>query len=158
MENNRTTIEGNETTLSEARQMTEDFTGLYEIRDYTEADKNFVMATFLRGLYYGDSWFSKIPKQVFMDNYKLVAEHLLTKSVVKIACLPEDPEVIIGYSILSADYSAIEWVYVKKAWRLKGIGRRLVPKYPTAVTHLSKLGESLLSKFENTIFNPFYNL
>lgn len=131
------------------------FEGLYNIRDYVESDKNFILATFLRGVYYGETWFSMIPKQIFMDNYKKVAEHLVKTSTIKVACLKEDPEVILGYSILSNDQQNIHWVYVKAAWRLKGIARSLTPKYPGVITHLSKVGILLLSKFKNVTFNPF---
>lgn len=135
-----------------------EFTDLYDIRDYQPTDKNFVLATFLRGVYYGDSWFSKIRKDIFMDNYKRIAEFAIDtgKVVIKVACLKEDPEIIIGYSILSADYQAISWVYVKKAWRMKGIARSLVPKYPKYITHLSKLGQELMNKLPAAIYNPFY--
>jgi GNAT superfamily N-acetyltransferase len=130
----------------------------YDIRDYQPSDKAFVLATFLRGVYYGDSWFSKIRKDIFMENYKKIAEFAMdnNKVTIKVACLREDPDVIIGYSILSADYKAISWVYVKKAWRLKGIARSLIPKYPEFATHLSELGERLMTKI-NLTFNPFYN-
>lgn len=130
----------------------------YTIRDLAPNDKNFIMATFLRGVYYGDSWFSLIPKDIFMATYSKVIEALLAnpRYKVQVACLKEDEDVIIGYSILTSDLNAIVWVFVKSAWRHKGIGKALVPKYPIAVTHLSKLGKSLLSKFPNTIFNPFY--
>lgn len=135
-----------------------DFKGLYNVRDLSPNDHSFILATFLRGLYYGDSWFSQIPKDVFMDNYKKIAQALLISpnTTVKIACLPEDSDVIIGYSILSLDYQAIVWVHVKKAWRLKGIARSLVPQHPTAVTHLNDLGKKLLTKLPNAVFNPFY--
>lgn len=134
-----------------------DFTGLYNIRDAKPEDFNFILATFLRGLYYGDSWFSLIPKQIFMANYKKVAEALVLspKTTVKIACLKEDENVILGYSILSNDYMTIHWVFVKSAWRHKGIAKSLVPKYPTSVTHLTTLGKQLLTKFDNISFNPF---
>ena len=134
-----------------------DFKGLFIIRDGKESDKNFVLATFLRGLYYGDSWFSQIPKDIFMENYKLVAKALIDSPncILKIACLPEDPDVILGYSILSSDYMTIHWVYCKKVWRNKGIGRSLLPSYPNAVTHLSELGQRLVKKFDNVVFNPF---
>lgn len=122
-----------------------------------DQDKNFILATFLRGLYYGDSWFSSIPKQIFMANYKVVAEALLNNNrcAVKIACLKEDPDVILGYSILSANYQVIHWVFVKNSWRQKGIAKSLLPQHPEAVTHLTKLGQKLLLKFESTVFNPF---
>lgn len=131
------------------------FQGLYDIRDYTLDDANFILATFLRGLYYGDSWFSAMPKDVFMRHYKPVIEALLKTRTIKVACLKEDPSVILGYSMLSNDYQTIDWVFVKSAWRKQGIGRSLLPQYPTCVTHLTKLGQTLLTKFPNAIFNPF---
>lgn len=140
------------------------FEGLYKIRDFNQEDTNFVLATFLRGVYYGDSWFSLIPKSIFMDNYKRVAESFIDNPhvTIKVACLPEDEDVILGYSILSSDFQTIHWVYVKNSkladgscWRQKGIAKSLVPKSPVSVTHLSKLGLILLKKFPNAVFDPF---
>lgn len=134
-----------------------DFTGLYDIRDYKIEDKNFILKSFLLGVHYGNSWFNLIPKDIFMFNYKKIAEHLVSSPnyVIKVACLKEDSDTIIGYSIMSADYLTLHWVYIKKKWRRKGIAKNIVPKRPIAVTHLTELGKSLMSKFENTIFNPF---
>ena len=134
-----------------------DFKGLYNVRDMMPEDKNFILSTFLKGLYYGDSWFSVMPKFVFMDNYKGIAEMLISspKHTVKVACLPDDPSVILGYSILSSDFQGIDWVFVKSAWRNKGIGRSLLPHSPAYITHLTKTGLSLMSKFPTVIFNPF---
>lgn len=128
---------------------------LYEVRDYKPEDKSFIMATFLRGLYYGDSWFSIIPKDIFMANYKLIVEALLAKHQVKVACLCEDKDVILGYSILSKDFTTIHWCFVKSAFRKQGISKALLPKYPTTVTHLTVLGKALLPKFKDCLFNPF---
>ncbi len=134
-----------------------DFTGLYSIRDALPEDKNFILATFLRGLYYGDSWFSLIPKPIFMENYKKVAEYLVSnpKVTIKVACLKEEPNVILGYSIVSEDSLSIHWVFVKSIWRYRGIAKALLPTSPTTTTHLSALGKTLLPKFKNCIFNPF---
>lgn len=130
-------------------------TNIYTIRDAVPEDKNFVLATFLRGLYYGDSWFSKIPKDIFMANYKNIATALYDKCIVKVACLTEDPNLILGYSILSQDYQSIHWVYVKQAYRNQGITKDLLPKHPVSVSHLSKLGSTLLTKYPDTVFNPW---
>jgi GNAT superfamily N-acetyltransferase len=135
------------------------FEGLYNIRPYTKTDKAFVLSTWLRGLYYGDTWFSLIPKNIFMDNYKLIAEKIVESphTVILVACLPDDPDVILGYSIMYDDLATLHWMFVKKAWREKGIGKSLLPGMFTRVTHLSDLGRLLLeTKFKNITFNPFY--
>ena len=137
--------------------MSDDFQGLYQIRDMVDTDKPFILATMLRGIYYGNSWFSKIPKDVFMDNYKNVISNILSnpKNYVKVACLPEDPDVILGYSILSPTMKRIAWVYVKNSWRKRGIGKSLLPQFPTSCLHLTALGESLMSKYPDIVFDPF---
>ncbi len=135
-----------------------DFNGLYDIRDMKDTDKNFIMATWLRGLFYGDSWFSEIPKDIFMNNYKKIASNMLEspKVTVKIACLKEDPDVILGYSVASSDGKALVWIFIKTAWRQQGIGRSLVPSEAQFATLMTPQGKSLMAKFPNMVFNPFY--
>lgn len=130
---------------------------LFELRDYEPEDKAFIKATFLRGLYYGDSWFSMIPKDIFMKNYSMIIDRIIDSpdTVIAVACLKEDKTVILGYSILNTDFTTITWCFVKKNWRQKGIARKLLPKYPVYASHLSALGKQLMSKFENIKFNPF---
>jgi hypothetical protein len=134
-----------------------DFQGLYDIRDMKEADKNFIMATWLRGLFYGDSWFSIIPKDIFMNSYKQVAKNMLEspKVKVRVACLKEDSDIILGYSVSSSDNVAVVWMFVKTPWRQQGIGKSLLPPGVQYATLLTDLGKNLLPKF-NLFFNPFY--
>jgi hypothetical protein len=127
------------------------------IRDYQETDFNFVKSCFLRGLYYGDSWFSLIPKDIFMHNYSKAADVLILspKRTIKIACVKDDPDTILGYSIMKDDFSVVDFVFVKKAHRKQGIGKSLVPQHPKSVSHLTTLGKMLLPKLQNCVFNPF---
>jgi hypothetical protein len=134
-----------------------DFNGLYNIRDFREGDRNFIMSTFLRGLYYGESQFSEIPKDIFMKHYWPFGMALLNSKnlLVKVACLPDDPDTIIGYSILTPNLDNVVFVFVKGPWRQKGVAKSLVPANPKHVGHLTKLGRMLLSKLGNPSFNPF---
>jgi hypothetical protein len=141
---------------------------LFTVRSYVPEDKAFIMATFLRGLYYGfkdkqnqsDSWFGLIPKNIFMANYKNVIENLIAspKTLVLVACLKSDPDFIVGYSVVSSDFSTVHWVHVKNTERRSGVARMLLPSNPTAVSHLSRLGLDLLPKLNSPIFNPFITL
>lgn len=134
---------------------------VYRLRAYKPEDHAFIMSTFLRGLYYGDSWFSQIDKNCFMSNYKHVVEALVRKASVIVACLIEDEDVILGYSIVSKDGKTLHWVFVKQGpskeetWRWKGIGKSLIPPNIDTVTHLTALGKSLMSKLPGVKFNPF---
>lgn len=120
-----------------------------------DTDKPFVMSTWIKGLYYGDSWFSLIPKDVFMSNYHPFLERLLDSPGVEVtvACLVEDPDVIVGYSVTTN--TALHWVFCKKAWRRIGVARLLLPKTVSAVSHLTDLGRKLLPALPGAIFNPF---
>lgn len=135
-----------------------DFSGLYNLRVGKESDKNFVLATFLRGLYYGESFFSRVPKAVFFDRYKLVAQALVedANTILRVACLPEDPDVILGYSLCSNNGETLYWVFVKTTWRKHGIARSLMPSHIKYVAHLTRLGDSLLYKLPGAEFNPFF--
>lgn len=129
---------------------------LVTVRPTVEADKNFIMATILRGLFYGESWFSEIDKSVFMENYHRVIDFLLAKDTteVRVACLKEDPEVILGYSIISPASNLAHFVFVKKAWRGIGIATMLVPLTTTTATQLTKTGLAIIRK-KSIDFNPF---
>lgn len=130
---------------------------LVAIREGLPEDRNFILATFLRGLYYGQSWFSEIPKDIFMKEYHKVAEHILAKpdTQVSIACLAEDPEVILGYALTSKDGSVIHFLFVKSAWRGIGIGKSLIPSSVKYATHLTRVGLNMLRKHPTVQFQPF---
>lgn len=130
---------------------------LVALREGTPGDTNFILATWLRGLYYGDTWFSEIPKHTFMTKYHQVVEGILASpsTQVRIACLKDDPEVILGYAIFGQQ-GVIHWVFVKKAWRGVGIATSLVPlPLVTTVTHLTKTGLGIIKKHPTIHFNPF---
>ncbi len=127
---------------------------LIDYRNHLTDDRNFILATFLRGLYYGDSWFSEINKSVFMEHYHKVINYLIDKKTIniRVACLKDDPTVILGYAIFEGD--TLHWVFIKKSWRNIGLAKDLVPKDIKIVTHLTSVGLSI-SKRKGFEFNPF---
>lgn len=131
-------------------------TDLVACRAYNIEDKNFILATMLRSLYYSGSVFSEMRKQAFMENYHKVVEHLLQKNEqnIKISCLKEDPGVILGYSILDVSGSILHFIFVKKSWRTIGIAKDLVPSTVKFVTHLTKTGLSI-AKNKGLEYQPF---
>lgn len=121
------------------------------IRPGVSSDIAFIYATFLQGLYHGSEYFSDVPRDTFFDNYKLVIEALLQRASVRVACLEEDPDVILGYCVYKDN--ALHWVYTKKPWRKMGIARALIPVGIDTVTHLTSVGKSVMPK--EWKYNPF---
>lgn len=92
-----------------------------------------------------------------MEYYHKVLERFLDNPKVKItvACLKDDPQVILGYSVTREvkGQVVLDWVFTKKAWRNIGIGKSLVPSNLQVVTHMTKTGKGI--KPSNVIYNPF---
>lgn len=134
------------------KQMSNKF---FIVREYKPEDKNFVMASFLRGVYYGNPFYNMTPKDDFMNNYKHVGEALIANASIKVACLPDDIDIILGYCITSKDAHTLHWCFVKSAWRKSGIAKALLSTDIHTFTHFSELGLSLKHKLNKAIFNPF---
>lgn len=130
---------------------------LIALRGAHKDDLSFIYSTWLRGLYYGDSVFSEMEKTAFMKVYHSVITSILNLvgSKVIVACLKEDPEIILGYAVVSGDEKVLHWVFVKKSWRGIGIAKSLVPSTVQYVTHLTKVALGIIRKSNKFKFNPF---
>jgi hypothetical protein len=95
-----------------------------------------------------------IPKAVFMAKYHTYLEGLLARSSVRVACLADAPDVILGYVVSHGE--SLDWVFVKNRWRGIGIAKALVsPLAAKSVSHLTPVGKSLLKKLTGVYFDPF---
>ena len=128
---------------------------LVATRPAVPADLPFIFSTFLKGLRHGNAWFGLIDSDAYFKHYHDALEHILAspKTEVKVSCLRDDQEVILGYALSSPTH--YHWVFVKKAWRGIGIGRDLMQTTATTVTHLTDVGRSLMKKRPGIKFNPF---
>lgn len=130
-------------------------TDLVTVRSALPDDANFILSTYLRGLYYGGSIFSEMKKQTFMQKYHYIVMALLKNpSNIKVSCLKEDPTVILGYAILNTDHTVLHYMFCKKSWRNIGIITDLLPSTVKYVTHLTKVGEAIARK-RGWEFDPF---
>lgn len=85
-----------------------------KIRDHQEDDHAFLFSTYLKNNWYDKTNSTTLKKATWMGLQHTRLEKVLENQKVKIACLSEDPDVILGYSF--QDGSA-PFVYVKLAWR-----------------------------------------
>ena len=124
-------------------------------RGYDPKDKNFILATWLRGLYLENSFFRKIEKKTYFKNYELILEKILSDpdTFCHIACHSEDASVIFGYAVMK-NTETLHWTFVKLPFRRVGIMTDLLKPFKLkAVTHLTDLGYKLKPK--SVVFDPF---
>ncbi len=122
------------------------------IREPQPEDINFLLSTFLKGLYYGSKFWGLVDQEAFFQNYEPFVKQLMLRSDVKIACLEEDKDVILGYSISRSN--VLHFLFVKKSYRKLGIGKLLYPAGIDTVSHITDQGDSMRRKL-NLKFNPF---
>lgn len=110
-----------------------------------DRDQAFIYGTWRNSSYHSaEVKPEEIPKIFFSQMTKKIRE-TLDVAQVKIACLSDDPQLIIGYSIARGDH--LDFIYVKDDYREKGIGQMLMPKDIKTVTkHLTKIGKILVDK------------
>lgn len=136
---------------SERKSAIMPLTSSLRLRAGLPSDRGIILATWLPGLYHGNGMFKKIPKQLFEQRYSRVLEALLDSSPQMILCAADDPDVIVGYAVVSLP--RLHWIYIKKAWRGLGLARQLLPEGIETVSHLTRVGEKLMPK--EWTFDPF---
>lgn len=143
---------------------------LISIRDGNSFDANFIRATWIKGFRYNQPnpdtvdtqnthwmryWIEELEQEVYLQNYKSVIEHIISKPNIKIsiASLIDDPDVILGYSITEG-IDILHWVFVRRDWRHIGLSHDLIPTTIKTITHLSDDGIKIKRKL-NLTFNPW---
>lgn len=124
---------------------------LIVFREMAKNDLNFIYTSWLRGFRFGNDWIKEIDSDTYYEEYQKVIDGLLKKASVLVACLKDDPDVILGYSVKRDD--VIDWVFVKKAWRKFGLGNKLIGNVKFC-THLTYIGNAIRKK-KSITFNPF---
>lgn len=118
--------------------------------------QNMVYSKWLRSLRYGNDYFKLIDSAVYYDAYHRYIKTVLhrTNSIVRLAVLSDDMDVVLGFSI--SEKQILHYCHVHKDNRKQGIARSLVPFKVKAITHITKTGLSIWSsKLPTAIFNPF---
>lgn len=131
-------------------------TDSFHIREAKEADFPFIYSTWLKGLRFGNDVFNLIEQHSYFKNYHKVIETILARPNVwiSVACLKDDPDTILGYAIREED--TVHYVHVKSAFRRFSIAKALCPPAIRRVTHVTKIGWSILKeKHPTAIFDPF---
>lgn len=123
-------------------------------RAVEETDLPFIYATWLRGQRFGNTYFEQIDQSVYYAKYADYIKMLLERPdvTVRIACLSDEPDVIIAYSVFSS--TCVFWCHTKAAWRSKGIQKQMIPASIVCVNALTMPGNAIRLK-KNWHLNPW---
>jgi ribosomal protein S18 acetylase RimI-like enzyme len=90
-----------------------------------DRDTGFIVSTWPKAIYFGSIDEPGKPWADWAVTAHEKVKDRLTKCEVRIASLPEAPELIVGYAAVWPGEHKLEFVYVKKVYRHLGIGRML---------------------------------
>lgn len=85
------------------------------IRNANQDDIPFLFSTYLKHNWYDKTNSTLLPKMVWINAQRKRLEKIYQENKVRVCCLAEDHELILGYAFLDADNKP--FVYVKQAFR-----------------------------------------
>ena len=115
------------------------------IRPARPGDHALIYSTWRNALWYAEKRDPKESSQFYKDTSEIIRGILSRPECrVRVACLSEDPDMLLGWSVFLADH--LEFVYVKIDYRRKGLGRLLTKGFKTFSQPQTKIGKSLKEK------------
>lgn len=126
-------------------------------RPIRDTDVNFILATWLKTYKYSGDLPARVRDSEYFSTYEPILKELLSRATVTVACLIDDPDVVIGYVCYEPEM--LHWVHVKESWRNLGLAKLLVVKSGVSetarFTHWTQPMKSIVNKYPTFIFNPW---
>jgi len=85
------------------------------VRRAKEEDVPFLFATYLKHNWYDKTNSTLLPKMAWMNAQRKRLQRIFDSGLILIACLGDDPDLIMGYGFLDLDKRP--FVYIKKHYR-----------------------------------------
>lgn len=116
------------------------------IREYDPSDEAYIYSAWRNNSYYSAVKKPEGAPSAFFTRQSQKIKKILEKALIKIACFQDTPTVIVGYSVSTG--TNLDWIFVKPDYRLKGIGKLLMPKDIKTVSKedLTKIGRNIVEK------------
>lgn len=130
----------------------------WAIRPASGSDLNFLYSTWLNS-YRCDSKIGKSTKKsVYFGEYYSVVDSILEKAKTLIACLSEEPNVIVGFLVFEPQ--VLHYCFTKESFRGLGVARSLYDRAFGGAgalfhTHKTRQAEPILEKLPALTYNPF---
>lgn len=132
------------------------------VRGAVESDFGCIIRRWEDSVRYSSDWFKDIDPDFFFEHYrKLIEGHLRNPDmIIKIACLKDDPDVIIGFAVYEPitafepkNYN-LHFMYVKEIWRDNKIATMITPSTITHCSNMTRIGLTIHKKYPYIKFQP----
>jgi hypothetical protein len=124
----------------------------FAMRPASEGDAPFIVDSWM--LSYRPSAVARDAGGAYIRGQKAKIRRLLSRANILVACLPEDPETILGWSATEA--TVVHFVYVKREFRRLGIASSLLSPFlgeATTYTHRTPCVSSFIPSHWN--YDPY---
>lgn len=111
-------------------------------------DNPFIYSTWRNSLYYDKKRDSSRSSEFYQAANKVI-RGILANALVKVACLEDDPDHIVGYSVMQDGH--VHFVYVKIDYRGSGIATILTRGLKTVAVPETKIGIAIVNNKKLTI-------
>lgn len=131
-----------------------------KVRPMGDADFNFIINSWLKTYKYSGPAVKRMLDRVYFETYEPIVKTLIRRSDVYVACLRDDPEIIVGYLAIerTKNHDVIHFCLVKDLWQKMGVATYLIeaadPRPDTYFTHWTNPIQSIINKV-TYLFNPF---
>lgn len=134
------------------------------MRPATADDLAFFFATALQSYFYSSSNNRHIIPSVFFIEHKAIFEKILKRqsAALSIACLEEDPAVIIGFILAESLRNTLHYIYVKRPFRRFGVARKMLESAEIDIarcnaTHWTNDFSAIMRKkcYNSLVYNPY---
>lgn len=104
---------------------------------------NLILSKWARSFRYGNDYIRLMDADNYFQSYSRYIQRVLglTETTVRLALLPDDSDVVLGFSVVTN--KTLQYVHVHKDARRQGIARALIPTDVDSFTHLTKLAMRL---------------
>jgi hypothetical protein len=129
----------------------------FDIRAARGSDLNFIFDTFKLAMKFDSMLGKSVKPSVFNREFPKVIDFLLEHGETIVACLKEDPHIIVGYMIYEPE--TVHFIFVKQVFRRMGVAKALIQKAfgasgPTTYTNKTKSIRKFIDNFPIE-HNPF---
>ena len=128
----------------------------YIIIPGTESARSLVYATWLRSYEAWSLAAKHIPRDVFFAEHHKVIDRVLGRGAsVRVAALPDEPDVILGWAVTEGP--VVHYVYVKPDFRRYGLAKALLAhvQRPFTYSHSTYVTRDVHKHLDGCIYNPY---